>query len=396
MANSIQNNTTRNFSIPHHNLPWLQDQINSLAKRAKKLGVVPPSVQIVNTSRSTDAHGNTTLMCDVTIAGEAPVLPGWSLAAVINVIEGQGIIKPLPGVLLPDAFIHADAQYCDHCRTRRVRNDTFVLQHDDGVTFKQVGRSCLKDFVPGGHTSPEALAWFAHAMDAALNAARDAVTGSHGTANPNYIDMQGFLTRVSAQIRTHGWVSSRDAWEKSMSSTADIVMRSRNLPVLPEDAVTAANAIEWASNLPDNQTESNEYLHNIATLSRLGVLDNRTYRIGASIVSTYQREQARAGYSLLKPVKDRSFVGTVGSTVTVKGVILTSPLHFSGPYGAYYIYKASVDGNEVAWNAKTEDASLSPGKTVTLTGKVKEHKTYQTRNSPEPHPQTTLNYVKVA
>jgi len=87
---------SRQFKVLHHRLPWLNDKLGALAKRAAKLGVVPPAVkQLGEPFGEKDKQGNLVIYCNVVITGEAPVLPGWALVAVINVLEGEGIIKSL-------------------------------------------------------------------------------------------------------------------------------------------------------------------------------------------------------------------------------------------------------------------------------------------------------------
>lgn len=389
-------NDARKFTVLQNKLPELQSQITKLAKRAAKLGVTPPNIKITGTPFRTMVENKPVVYVPIEVTGDAPVLPGWSLVAIINVLEGEGIVKSMPGVMLPDNVLNSDAQWCDHCRTRRVRNDTFVLQSDDGVTFKQVGRQCLKDFIPGGHTSPDALAWWAHALDAVMGACRDAGSGG-GISMPSYVDLAAYLSRVAQIIRTTGWVSRKDAFENDKVATADRAINSVGYePLLAEDTALAEKTVEWMANLSDNQTEGNEFLHNLRTLGQLGVVDHRTHRIAAAAVTAFQRETSKSGFALLKPVKDRAFLGTVGTKITVKGTVLTEPMRFDGQYGVSYLYKFAVEGNEVEWFSKNEEKNLAPGKTVTLTGNVKEHKVYQGRNSNEPSRRTLLNYVKVA
>lgn len=396
MTATIITTAKRTFTIPAANLPWLEDKIGALGKRASKLGIVPPTIVVLDRSYSPKT-GHTVV---VEIKGEAPVLPGWALAAVINVIEDEGIIKTLPGVMLPEAFINVDPQYCDHCRTRRVRHDTFVLQNDDGTTFKQVGRSCLKDFIPGGHTSPDALAWYAHAMEAAISAATDAESGSRSPSTPVYTDLNQFLACISVAIRTQGgWISRKEAYERNVLATADYTrnnMMFLSTQVTDEDNSAAIAAIEWAISLPVSETETNEFLHNIAALARLGILDNRTYRIGAAIIPAHMKAVSRAARtSPLKPVMDRGYVGTVGKLFMGKAIVIGNPLTINGKFGTSHMYKFSVDGNVVIWYAKDINTELVPGKEVTLKGTVKSQDMYVPKNGGETTPQTVLNYVRV-
>ena len=397
--NTIAAQTNRQFQVLQHRLGWLNDQIGKLAKRATKLGVVPPSVHVMGAPFTVRNGADVLVYVNVEIKGEAPVLPGWGLAAVINVIEGEGIIKSLPGVLLPDSFKHADAMQCDHCNTRRVRNDTFVLQADDGVTFKQVGRSCLKDFLPGGHTSPDALAWYANAIDVALSAAREAGVDDGMGGGKTYTDLVSFLGFVACSSREHGWVSRKEAYETDKTATADIAMSQLTTPSgsrfmfpTPEDMNLAAQAAEWAANLSDIRTESNEFLHNIRTLGRLGVIDHRTYRMAAATVTSFQREAGASAQQFLKPVAQRGFVGTIGK----KEVFQATMVEFfaiNGKFGPSNVGKFSVEGNLVT-AFFNKPLPVKVGETTVLRGTVKAHDVYRPKVG-EPTPQTTLSYATV-
>lgn len=397
MATVVAQSNT--FTIPQFKLEWLQTEVARLAKRAARLGVSPPTVTVTGKPVvGKNSVGEDIVWIDVEITGQAPTLPGWSLAAVINVIEGQGIIKTMPGSLLPESFHKADPQWCDHCRTRRVRNDTFVLQHDDGTTFKQVGRQCLNDFVPGGHVSPEALAWFAAAMDAALSAASQAresdrlggVGGGH-----HYINLQHYLSQVAKEIRTTGWVSRKTAYERGdVIATADSAMgkMNRGEPVEAEDRELAAQSIAWAASLSDSQTESSEFLHNIRTLADLGVVDHRTFRMAAATVNSFLSEKNRLGG--LKPVTERTFIGTVGGKETLQATVIGEPVVCNGAYGTSYLYRFSVEGNLVCWYATNKQTALTPGATAKLLATIKKHDTYRPRNG-DPTPQTVITRAKV-
>src|SRR5690606_9613232 len=50
---------------------------------------------------------------------------------------------------------HRAASDCHHCNMKRSRNKTYLLKNTESGEVKQVGRTCLKDFL--GSRDPEAL-----------------------------------------------------------------------------------------------------------------------------------------------------------------------------------------------------------------------------------------------
>ena len=69
---------------------------------------------------------------------------GWEFVATVDNLEKGVIVRTVPGVDL-DGY-RPEEKRCDHCGIKRDRNDTYLVRFEDG-TIKQVGSSCLKDFL---------------------------------------------------------------------------------------------------------------------------------------------------------------------------------------------------------------------------------------------------------
>ncbi len=74
-------------------------------------------------------------------------LGGWQLLGILHHQDGQTACHNMFGVRVPDDLREGPPN-CDHCHLKRKRNDTFVLQSEDGQ-IQQVGRMCLNKFLPG-------------------------------------------------------------------------------------------------------------------------------------------------------------------------------------------------------------------------------------------------------
>ena len=74
-------------------------------------------------------------------------LAGWQLLGILHHQSGQTTCHNMFGVRVPEHLLEAPPN-CDHCQVKRNRNDTFVLQSAGGQ-IQQVGRMCLKKFLPG-------------------------------------------------------------------------------------------------------------------------------------------------------------------------------------------------------------------------------------------------------
>ncbi len=74
-------------------------------------------------------------------------LRGWQLLGILHHKDGRTACHDMFGVRVPQYLREAPPD-CGHCALKRKRNDTFVLQSEE-KEIKQVGRMCLKKFLPG-------------------------------------------------------------------------------------------------------------------------------------------------------------------------------------------------------------------------------------------------------
>src|SRR6478609_3384778 len=77
-------------------------------------------------------------MVNVELSGDAPKYDGWTFLAILDWDSEAGlVVRSAPGIKLVDRTNLVEGK-CDHCKTNRQRNDTYLLRHDDGRTV-QVG-----------------------------------------------------------------------------------------------------------------------------------------------------------------------------------------------------------------------------------------------------------------
>jgi len=74
-------------------------------------------------------------------------LGGWSLLGILHHERGQTTCHDMFTARVPENLRAAPPE-CDHCRLKRNRVDTFVLQ-SEAEEIRQVGRKCLDKFLPG-------------------------------------------------------------------------------------------------------------------------------------------------------------------------------------------------------------------------------------------------------
>ena len=340
------------YKVPEQNYGWLKEKVDELNKRAVKLGVAPIEIRVVgeetrkfieNVDRQT---GRTYLVAikdeqdtpelfgarvhikylTVEVVGEAPVLNGWKFIGTIQHVQDGGenitILRAVPGQKIPDEYRGADARWCDQCRTRQLRNDTFVVQSVEKIPLdpladitervavtRRVGRNCLKDFI--GHPKPEMYADWAEKLsllhDLFLAADHNA---PEGRIEDRWIPTEAFMAAVVEVIKTRGWVSGKMAFE-SRDSDAPLVRTSgiaanyfihtiagdvdSKFEITKESFEQAKAALAWARSEEglvglSARKQDNDYLYNLVQVSKLDALNYRMLGIAASLIPTFQRE----------------------------------------------------------------------------------------------------------
>lgn len=146
--------------------------------------------------------------------------------------------------------------------------------------------------------------------------------------------------------------------------------------------VVFAGKASWAEALTDEEIdhERGDYLHNLRTIARSGLVTVKSEGIAASIVVAWQRAIGRARANTERATKAGSstFVGTVGKRDTWKATLefvagyetqygYTTVLKFRTPEGACLVWKAS----------RTDLGRGDVGKIYEITGTVKKHEEYK-------------------
>ena len=264
---------------------------------------------------------------DVTITGEPPRFAGWRLLAAIDKVGDSAVLRYLPGVEqnIPNDTVRAGD--CDHCHTRRPRTSVLLVEHDTTGERKQVGSSCLKDFL-GWSTLPVILT---------TDELRDQLTLAHrGRAGD--LDLTSVLTYSWAVIAAHGWTPS--AAGQHRIATRDLV--STAIHARPGSAKLLASiqphldeghrmAPQIIDTLTAAFTEPSGYQANLSAILQAGQVGPRHLGLAVSAVSAYlriaQQEAARDERAGRRATLD--YAGEVGDKVTLTGTI-TVLLHVDG------------------------------------------------------------------
>jgi hypothetical protein len=365
------------FQIPEACFKKFEAAIAKLSRKSEKLGggEITPIVFGYEMLPGKQT-GTEVKVFNVLLGGEVPVIDGWEFVAKIDHANKElgNIVRALPGKTIPVRFRKGDCK-CEHCNVNRFRRDTFILYNVAADEHKQVGRTCLKDFL-GGHLNAEAVAKMAELLSYAQEVARG-FTGIEQGYDRRYLNLEDYLTHVSAVTRIKGhFVTKTMASEKGVQSTSDIALNAMldtygDYIMLEEaDRDQATLAIEWAQNLAG---ELNEYQHNIQLLAASGAIEYRSAGYAASILAGYLRTVTSPKEKTERPVSQ--FVGAPGQAIDLN-VTLKYVTETNGRFPGFMYLLNDEHGNTIKWFT-TLDIKRKVGDTMKMCCKVKGHEEYK-------------------
>ena len=264
------------------------------------------------------AHWEGAVVRDVRVTGTLPALSGWRLVAALEWKRGlegavEIVVRSAPGGGdLPACYFAPGAKpHCDHCATKRPRATCYVLRGEDG-TYRQVGASCLADFVrdPDAARVAECLASMcALGKDAEENEE----AGGFGAGRRSFL-LANFLAAVAACVRVVGcYRTAKQADADGAISTARLAGRYMDdragarkicpdLDVEPADRVLAERVIAWArESFPAGHPVPFEA--NMGAFARLGLVGPRDEGMAAYMVEAYRRALGVAEERARRPVQ---------------------------------------------------------------------------------------------
>jgi len=380
------------YTIPTEALNPLKSQIDRLNKRCVRLGVPEIVFKVLESGKFQIKHNGSTVAADahkIEVIGETPRMNGWMFIATIIETEAGNTFKILNEAYpIPEEYRNRPHQ-CDHCQTNRMRKDTYIVHNPDTSEWRQVGRSCLKDFT--GHKNPEALAQAAELFRSALDSIKDMCDEEgnffgRGIRQRPHFEILPLMVAAIRFIEQYGYTSRKAARESTeyKTATADDVIGYFLSPTKQADEIKlpdvtdkmkaeASAAIEWASNIEAND---NDYLYNIRTIANCQLIDEKLVGLAISIIPSYRRELSKQAEASLS-FKDE-FYGELKQKIDIKGMC-TKVISMESSYGTLLIIKFVSDGYTFIWKTNPTTVSnitLDQNKTYQIKASIKAHNLY--------------------
>jgi hypothetical protein len=396
-AQEEQSKKPTTYWVKEETLEKIKKTVEKLNKIAAKLKLPPITLnelskKVVPEFKNRKETGRDIVKFEISVEGVVPRVNGWKfIARILHVLEDgsrleMNMIKAVPNETVPEEYRTAEPN-CEHCNSRRERNDTFILQNEETKEYKQVGRNCLADFIRSENPMDYVkMTDLSAQLEDELSDPDDDYESGGGGGRAFSINIQGFIETVMAVSRAFGWVPKSKADEFNHATVDNVMAYYASLKQRdkftdkvdgnrkPEDNATAKNAIEWAQNLKNDPTNLNDYLWNLTAAATNMVVTKEIAGIVASLPIAYQRATGKAveapGEDKEKKeqlIKDKYHIGQK----IEEEVKVIKKLPIAGAYGTTNLHTMqNKDGIIFKWFASGGDIPLNAS--VRIKGTIKD------------------------
>ncbi len=371
------------FNVPEAGYEWLKEKLEKLSKRSIKLGGLKIVPTVIGYHFVGDKN-NPKKVYEIVIPEREVKINGWEFIAVIDhSAETGNIIRNISEVSIPMKYITSNP-ICEHCNINRYRRDTFVVRNTETNEYKQVGRSCLKDFI--GHASVAQYVSLADLYSQIGFMINYACEHDYEDGKINqYLPVEDYLACCYESYFKMGnvFVSKKEARETGKTSTSengsDIFHNRKKYSEVSQRAYDyARKALSWAKSIPEDTTS--EYLNNLRVISNLEYTEYRNAGFIASIIAGYNREHENntTGYM-------SKYVGEIGERIATQVHVNKISSTFYGKMIEFH----DEDNNILIWFTNSDNSTVEVGMKLVIGCRVKNHSQFRGIK------QTIISHVKV-
>lgn len=329
----------------------------------------------------------------VSIVGDAPVLAGWRFLAKIEHEDGGNLVKRMTGGDNSPLDWHTCGPNCSHCDVSRQRNNTYMLSNVETGEVKQVGSSCITDFLGEQARDPDRIAAmydYLTVLEREFEYDPDLVMDSAGHFNFGIEPVVLIAATLKISQEDGGYISAEKGATLGCLSTGDRLRAafwsSKPIAVVPDAAQVemAPKVVDW---LKEQKDAGSLWLRNIAYLADRSCITSKDAGLLASGYIAWNRDLQQ---KLKAERGSGDWVGVSGDKVSV-----SATLERHAGFDTQYGYKTVLsfrdeEGNGLTWKTQSPPNGLVVGSNYRLLATVKEHGEYKGEK------QTEIIRVKVA
>lgn len=362
------------YDIFEGNMERLQKKLTTIQNKCNKYGCGFHFEELGETFKEVkDESGNTHTVRFITVEAEGTArVTDWEFIATIEHNKPMNIIRNFRSDIdVPHEYFTADT-YCEHCKTRRYRKDTYIIRNTETGEFKQVGKSCLKDFTNG--LSAAAVAQYISWFDELIEAEAPSLDGYKTWDETHWVLMNAIeAVRMYGYVKpTEFGISTKQIVLEQVHEFGDYhkrIMAGFN----PNNSALADAILSWVS----SQEDDYGYITNLKAACGRSYCERRDYGLICSAVIAYNKAMKLIEKKATKQ-NTSEWVGVEKSRIELKNVSLYLVTGWSTEFGYNYLYKmVDSNGNEFIWKTgKWLSNTNTLPETISLVGTVKNHSEY--------------------
>lgn len=357
------------YYIPAENMDALNKKLARVERKCAKHNCTY-SYEIIGSEMRKQKDGTAIEYIQINVEGIA-VINGWTYVGRIeHTPYGNNIHHYNLDIAVPDRY-KTMCPYCNHCNSKRQRKDTYLVYNVDTGAYKQLGRSCLREYTSG--LSAEMVACYMSYISE-IEDARE-ITG----APRKYYNVRTYLAYVKYMVDQYGYCKAdRSSGEPTYSRAFD-ALDNANIDlynkVMADDHLRSVdNALAWITNY-DLSADDNDYMVKLHDHCRCEYIQYRYMGIVASLFSAhdnYLKRQAQLAIQAVQNAKT-AHVGKVGDKITIDVKSFEIVTSWQTQWGTTHIYKI-VDQADNVYTWKT--GGYIPHETKTIKATIKDHSVY--------------------
>ncbi len=349
------------FKIPAERLGILEDGVEKLNRRARKLGFEP--VVLVTSEPRAEIRTKvsyyprrevkvTVWVRDVYFTGEAPRINGYEFQAALTHTPEGNLVSRAPGVETDLSGWRSTGARCQHCGLSRNRAETFVLKAPTGELV-QIGRQCLVDYIGTTDVANAVQLWRAYRDLTGKLTDEDGEYGFGGGWVCPTTPLE-FVTAAVASVKRRGFVKTQCADEQmSTRDHASWILGPEPKP--DRDGDTSARD-EWRACQPTEKHEtqakeilewvltsndSSDYMHNARVGCGARTMIARSAGLLASLPSAHDKHLGVIHERKVRPAAG-PHVGVIGQRIDAKVVVKFEMMIPADPERQFSVDKALI------------------------------------------------------
>lgn len=385
------------YAIYEENLDRLEKKLKSIENKCNKYNVEFHYERVGEEFRKVkDESGRIITVRYILVDVEGSVKhDDWKFIATIEHTENGNIIRQFVTDIEVPVRYYTTEPICEHCNTNRRRKDTYLIHNDVTDEWKQVGKSCLKEFTQG--LDADQVARYVSYFDTLIKGEEP----YEGVSFRRYYEVNQMVRFAFETVKHFGYQPNTEEYDRPtkarvldyfnyvvnhrcssiMADQIEYELADSNFNPDSEDIQKIAeDAITWIRNVKDAEYG---YLHNLQMACLSDYCTSRDIGILISLAAAYkrhlkdEREKAERETKLSEEKLKSEYVGEIGDSLSFTARNISCIYSTDTIYGMNYMYKFYDDKGRVYMWSTSKWLDVDSMDTFEISGKVKQHEEYK-------------------